>query len=142
MADYSWCAITFASTDPEIVEEAEQLFNPEHTTELDGKTRFEGEKAYALCDDLEAFLMEKGIAFSRYSDGKYEYDGDEAHWEPGMDNVRGFAMLNNGGRVFTESDFREATEGTDSDEVLGRIVREHFMFLSPVAEPDEEGVEA
>ena len=125
MADYSWVRIEFASTDPEIVAEVETAFGGAENIDTQGDTTvIEGERAYGMADEVESLLMEKGIAYSRWSDGKYEYDGDEAHWLPGMTTPRIFTRLDNGGRVFTQQDIPEGI----TDEALGALVREHFSF--------------
>jgi hypothetical protein len=142
MADYSWCVIRFASTDPEIVDRACDLFgHPDRVTEEDGTTVLEGEKSYGMAEDVEAFLTENGIAYSRFSDGKYDYDGDEAHWKPGMAAARVFPMLNNGGRVFSEADYRAFRDDPNGSGDLAAYVHDWFSFRSPVEptpQPDED----
>lgn len=134
MADYSWVRIEFATTDPEIVRDVADEFGSEEydngPDDEGGYTVIEGERGYGLAMEVETLLMEKGIAYSRYSDGKYEYDGDEAHWRPGMEAPRVFTRLNNGGRVFTEADMPRDDAGnvTATDAELGALVREWFTF--------------
>lgn len=140
MADYSWVRIEFASADPEIIREVEEAFghadfDPGPET-AGGVSVIEGERSYGLAEEVETLLMERDVAFSRYSDGKYEYDGDEAHWRPGMEAPRVFTRLNNGGRVFTWADAPRDGNATASDAELGAYVREHFAFVGV----DEEAV--
>ena len=139
MADHSWVQLTFRSTDPATVQEVRDLLgwissDVEDRAGLDW-TNLGCETSYGLAEDAEAFLMERGIPFSRYSDGKYEYDGDEAHWAPGMDAPRVFTRLNNGGRCITESDvnaFRQLTKVPKRMDLYARIHEK--LAGSPLAE--------
>lgn len=126
MADYSWVLVEIHSSDPEIIDGATREFGHAESVSIheDDRTTIEGEKAYGLCDELEVFLQEQGVSYSVYADGKYEYDGEQHHWMPGMDAPRIFPSLNNGGRCLTQSELpKDAT-----DEELGVFVREFFAF--------------
>jgi hypothetical protein len=114
----SWCEMTFRSQDPEVVKKVSELMGVQDGPygQIDNAglewTIVQGETSYGLAEEAEAYLTSNEIPWSRCSDGKYDYDGDEAHWTPGMDAPRGFTRLNNGGRCLTEQDVKEFRERT------------------------------
>jgi hypothetical protein len=132
VADYSWASLTFHSQDPEVVAAVAETMGVSEGPfgQIDNAgtewSVVQGETSYGLADAAEAYLTERGIAWSRVSDGKYEYDGDEAHWAPGMEAPRAFSRLNNEGRVLTNAEVRALEDKTDAE--LGAYVREHFAF--------------
>ena len=64
--------------------------------------------SYELREDsnLLELLQDRGIAFCLVGDAKYEWDGDEIWWHPGMEKPFQ-ATANESGRVLTERDYRE-----------------------------------
>lgn len=130
MADYSWVSLFAGTTDERVVNDIRDEWDYEHTTDYPEQsiTCIEGDASYGMIEDVEALLREREIPYSRYSDGKYEYDGDEAHWHPGMESPRVFPRLNNGGRVFSEADFREFMNRGGGALELGAHIMEWFSF--------------
>lgn len=127
MADYSWVTLKFKSVDEEFVQKIENEFG--HHDELydqEGWTIIGGDQSYGTIEEIESILIGAGVEYHRYSDGKYEYDGDEAHWWPGLDGPRVYSMLNNGGRAFSEADY--LANKAKSDEELAAYVRDYFEF--------------
>jgi len=127
MAEYSWVTLRFKSVDEELVGQVEDEFghHDEFFTE-DGWTVIGGDRSFGLIEVIEEMLIEAGVEYHRYSDGKYEYDGDEAHWWPGLERPRVFQMLNNGGRVFSENEYLAVKDKSDAE--LAALIREHFEF--------------
>lgn len=132
MADYSWVVLEIGTTDTETVEAVSALLGggaDEIGDAGEGWTSLQGETSYGLAEEAEDYLSQHDIAWRRFSDGKYEYDGDEAHWAPGMPMQRTFARLNHGGRAFSEAEYRGSiTGGAVTDAELGALVREYFSF--------------
>lgn len=48
----------------------------------------DAEARYGMFEELEQFCFEHGIAYSRHSDARYEYDGEIAWWVPGKEQPR------------------------------------------------------
>lgn len=67
--------------------------------------------SYEIRDEssiLEA-LRERGIAFHLSGDAKYEWDGDEAWWHPGRDEIF-YSVAGEGGRFLDKHEFARLRE--------------------------------
>ena len=88
-----------ATTPEELLEELAQY----DSTTLDVGS---GEANYGLFPDLEAFLVEHGIAFDRCTEAKYGYDGELVQFRPGMESPKVNLARQSGDRTFTAGDLR------------------------------------
>lgn len=86
------------------------------TTLATGKSlEYSDEQAtYGTFPDLETFCQKHGLTFTRKSSGKYEFDPEEVHWEPGMKEPEVMYTLEDGKEILTQEGLTQKFKKVES----------------------------
>jgi hypothetical protein len=78
-------------------------------------------------DGIPELCRALGLAYLLFDDGRYEHDGSEETWEPGMEAPRVRARLASGTIALSADEFAGLAERAGGDDELAQLVRVYFV---------------
>ena len=85
-----------------------------------------GVAQFKQTDGIPELCRALGLAYLLFDDGRYEYNGSEEAWAPGMAAPRRRARLASGTVALPVDEFARLAERSDNAEQLVQLVRAYF----------------